>query len=343
MKPKHEDSSRVKANGSAGCPNVTPPEDAQDSLIVDGAGLVWRGDRAWLEFRIGPFEIGRIALPAECLATSCLRLPMNVIPPPWRSLPRSCQAILCPGLPVQQDMRLLSFAHGSIRYVLRQENRYFVDLEGSHDAYLAKFSAKTRNTFRRHLRRFSDAAGGSITWTTHRTPDELRAFHADAIRISRDSHQHGIGYGLPDKPDFVDRLADDAAQGRVRGYLLFHHGTPAAYALCPIADSVMSYARLGYAPSLEELSPGRILLLLILEKLFAEKPVQYLDFGAQEFTYKSHFATNHIRTARVLYLRPNAGNAALMATHAAVRGVWHALSEVRGLVRKFSRALTGRA
>jgi CelD/BcsL family acetyltransferase involved in cellulose biosynthesis len=240
-------------------------------------------------------------------------------------------------------MPLLSFAHGSIRYVLRHENRYFVALEGSHEAYLAKFSAKTRNTFRRHLRRFADAAGGSITWTAHRTPDELRAFHADALRISRDSHQHGIGYGLPENPDFIERLADDAARSQVRGYLLFHHGTPAAYALCPIADNVMMYARLGYAPSLEELSPGRILLLLILEKLFVEKPAQYLDFGAQEFDYKSHFATDQIRTARVLYFRPNAGNGALIATHVAMRGGSRALSEVRGLLRKVSRALAGKA
>ncbi len=305
--------------------------------IQDDAGLRWRDDRVPLEFRIGPLDLGRSALQAFRLVTPCLKL-STANAPVNGSLPTGCNAAYCPALPVETELPIFAMSGGAIRYVLRQEQRYFVVVEGSHEAYLAKFSGKTRNTFRRHLKRFTESSGGSLHWRTYRTPDEVREFHASAISLSRASYQHSIGYGLPDTPSFVDELADDAGRGRVRGYLLFHDGVPAAYALCPIVEDVMEYARLGYSPAFENLSPGRVLLLLILEQLFEEKSVRYLDFGAQEFSYKSQFATDQMRTARVLYVRPTVANVSLLAAHATVRGVWNGLSLVRSLIRGPARA-----
>jgi len=101
----------------------------------------------------------------------------------------------------------------------------------------------------------------------------------------------------------------------------------------------MLYAMLGYAPRLAELSPGRILLLLVLEQAFTERAARYLDFGGQEFPYKAQFATDSMLTARVLYLRPTPVSAIVVAAHATVKGLWYLLSALRDLVRRLTRLL----
>lgn len=271
---------------------------------------------------------------AATLTTSCLVLPAEIIVPAWETMPAWCQAFMCPALPAERELPAIGYSNASIRYVLRQEPRYYVQIEGTFEAYLTRFSGKTRNTFRRHAKRFAERSGGDIVWRSYTTPDELRAFYAAAIGLSRNSYQHALGYGLLDSAAYVDDLAQLASAGRVRAYLLWMQDQAVAYAVCPIDGEVMLYERLGFDPAFEDLSPGRVLLLLILEHLFKEKPVRLLDFGSQAFSYKAQFATGSIPTARIIYFRPTIRNMFMLGAHAAVRGIWRGLSNARALLRR---------
>src|SRR5215471_9172703 len=105
----------------------------------------WHGAET-LDFQIGPLNLGRWTFPA----LFCDRTPLEADPriPPV-TLPLGHRQRRDEGLPA------LSFADGVIRYVAYRNKRRFVALSGTFDAYLTKFSSKTRGNLKRQVKYFT--------------------------------------------------------------------------------------------------------------------------------------------------------------------------------------------
>ena len=211
--------------------------------------------------------------------------------------------------PVAERLPRLLWQNGWIRYVPNQYQRYFTNLSGSFEGYLAKFSAKSRSTLRRKLRKFTESSGGDIQFRVCVTPEEMDAFYADARNISRHTYQEAMfDMGLPTDEGFRQAMQAAAAVGAVRGFLLYHQGQPVAYLYCPMIDGVVQYLYLGYMPEYTQLSVGTVLLLLAFENLFLDPAARYFDFteGGQDggLGHKGHFSTESVRCADIYYLRP---------------------------------------
>jgi hypothetical protein len=219
------------------------------------------------------------------------------------------------GQPVDRDLPRLSWVPPCIRYVPSHEERYWISLAGSFDAYLQKFSAKTRNTFRRKVRRLSERANGSMRLQEYGTPADILEFLRRARAIAVRTYQQRMGLALPGDDAFRRRLLERAEQGQVRGYILSCGDRPAAFAYLPAQGDNLVYEKLGHDPEFAPWSPGTVLLYLVLERLFEEQRFRTLDFGEQEFSYKRFFATDQLRCANVLYLCLRPGNCALVASH----------------------------
>ncbi|WP_440997104.1 GNAT family N-acetyltransferase [Arhodomonas sp. SL1] len=234
--------------------------------------------------------------------------------------------------PVRAPRGRFGWSHGRLRWVIRRGPRYFIRLEGSYEDYLARFSGKTRSGLRRKARKLARAVDGAVDVRAYGRGD-FSSFHEAAAAISRRSYQCIMfDAGLPEDAGSIRALEAAMNRGEAQGFVLFAAGEPLAYLYCPCADGVYEYQYVGYRPEHAGLSPGTVLLLAVLERLFADPRALAFDFteGAGEASHKAFYATDSVTFETVAYLRPTPGNLTLIAARESVDGV----SAVAGSVLK---------
>jgi len=136
-----------------------------------------------------------------------------------------------------------------------------------------------------------------------------------AAAVSNLAYQSKIGCGIPQTDEFKHHLFHEAADGRVCGFLLFHLNRPVAYALCRVEADIVTYTLVGYDPGFGKLSPGTVLLVLLIERLLAERRFALFDFGGTALDYKAFFATGSIDYVKVMWFPITAKYLILVLAH----------------------------
>ncbi len=228
---------------------------------------------------------------------------------------------------------------------LQHYQRYYIDMAGGYDDYLGRFSSKTRSTFNRKRRKLAEHFGDSFEIREYRTADELTEFLAQAIPLSRLTYQARLlDAGLPESDAARAQMLALAAADQLRAYLLFAEGKAVSYLYLPIEQGVISYAFLGYDPAIANFSPGTVLQLEALDRLYAEGRYRYFDFTEGEGAHKAMFGTDSLAACSFFLLKPDLSNRVLMA---ALRGfdggvaVASKLAERSGLNARLRRMLRG--
>ncbi len=230
--------------------------------------------------------------------------------------------------------------------------RHYIDMRPavcpSYEDYLARFSGKTRSTLRRKQRKLASEAGEGFAITEHRTPDEVAAFFDAALPLSAKTYQARLlDAGLPETPEARTELLTKAEAGEMRCYLL-HAGSkgaskPIAYLSLPVVGDTLVYAHLGYDPEWSRFSPGTVLQMEALERLFAEARFAYFDFTEGDGAHKAMFGSDSIDCASFVMLKPSVANRTLLSARAGFDGLVAgtksvaersgALGKFRGLLR----------
>lgn len=245
------------------------------------------------------------------------------------ALPPAADGMMLRSLPAAQLDHIAAQAQGLLVYVRQRYPRYYTSLSGTYDEYLATFSAKSRSTLKRKVRKFEQLSSGQLDVRAYRTPDEMETFYTLARSVSQKTYQERLlGSGLPESEDFRRDLQDRAARDEARGYLLFLNGEPVSYLYTPIQQGCVIYAYLGYDPALANHSPGTVLQLVALEQLFSEQRHRYFDFTEGDGQHKRLFATGCVDCVDVLLLRPTVSNRVLIATHRSFHAGVEALADV---------------
>jgi CelD/BcsL family acetyltransferase involved in cellulose biosynthesis len=201
---------------------------------------------------------------------------------------------------------------GLIAGARQDYRRHYIDMSLGHDGYMARFSGKTRSTLRRKAKKLAEEAGG-YTITAHRTPAEIEAFLAHALPLSAKTYQARLlDAGLPDSPAARRAMLEAAEAGRMRCFLLHVGGKAAAYLALPVIGETLVYAHLGYDPAWARLSPGTVLQMDALERLFAEGGFRWFDFTEGEGAHKALFGTHHAECASLMLLHPSLANRTLL-------------------------------
>ncbi len=200
--------------------------------------------------------------------------------------------------------------HAGLKPFVRQRYRRFhARLDLDFETYLAGFSAKSRSTCRRKLKKLAERSGGTLDLRCYRSEEEIALFHAEARILSARTYQERLlDAGLPDGPEALAEMRALARAGRARGWLLFLDGAPIAYLWAPAEGTTLIYAHLGHDPDFAEYSPGIVLQLEAMRQLMAEKAFRLFDFTEGEGQHKSLFATGGVDCLDLLLLRPTAGN-----------------------------------
>ena len=266
----------------------------------------WESGRVPLKFQLGGILLGKAIL---CLLRRSAHLdedPLAAaeVPEPPADL-AGAHGYVVWSHPLAQRMERLAWRNGSLLYAPHQYLRHSIDLTGSYEEYLAKFSARTRSQLKRKLRKFTETSGTAIDWREYRAPEEVEEFFRLARIVSAKTYQERrLGMGLPESEAFIVSMRASAERDEVRAYLLFLRGTPISYLYCPLKAGVLRYGYLGYDPKYASLSPGIVLQILVLEALFKERDYKLFDFTEGEGRHKEMFSTQSCLCGDIYVLRP---------------------------------------
>lgn len=269
------------------------------------------GEPAWapatetLYLSLGGRTLKTLDFPALVLTTPFTRLNLDIeqAAPPWNELPPGADVAVVPALPVESRPPALAVLPKLIRYVPKYSPRYFADLSGSFEEYLAKLGQNARHNLRRRIKRFTEFSGGEIQWKAFRAPGEMSAFYAAAGAVAEKSWQKRTGGRVFPQVVSLDQLTSLAAAGRVRAYVLFHQERPVAFSYCVGQHENLVYTMIGYDEDYAQWSPGNVLYYLFMKSLFEENRYRHLDFTDGILAYKDFIKTDSIPCARVLYFR----------------------------------------
>lgn len=213
---------------------------------------------------------------------------------------------------------------------LQHYRRHYIDMVGCgcFANYLRRFSGKTRSTFKRKRLKLEKRSGGALDVEEFRGQAAIERFFAEAIPVSRLTYQARLlDAGLPeDEASRVDAL-ELASQDRLRAFLLRVEGRAIAYLYLPIDGATLIYSHLGYDPEFAQYSPGTVLQLEALERLFAEARYHYFDFTEGEGAHKEMFGTNWVDACSFFLLRASLPNRLLLGS----------LDTLDGMVAKVKR------
>jgi CelD/BcsL family acetyltransferase involved in cellulose biosynthesis len=291
--------------------------DPQAPPAAPGAEVRARTVR--LKYHLGEVPLFSVAFELAVLSTHFTRLSRR----PEETLEAvetktTGDGILLRSHPIEQRLPRIGRARDRdlLRYVPSQYERRYIDLEGTFEDYLERFSSKSRSTLRRKVRKFGQLCGGEPDWRTYRTPAEMEEFYRLARGVSQKTYQERLlDAGLPETDEFRKRMLEAAERDETRGYLLFHGERPVAYLHCPVHEGVVFYGYLGYDPEYAKWSPGTVLQHLALERLFQEPDLKMFDFTEGEGAHKSFFSTHGVLCADIYYLKRTLRNRFLIRLH----------------------------
>lgn len=250
--------------------------------------------------------------------------PQEFGPPGWpdapeilhAALPASADGFLCRKVDTTRFSPGIGRYGDFVRYIRYRDVLYYVELTGDFDHYLKKFSAKNRQNLSRSVRRFIERDPGKNGCEIFATPAEISRFHAEAVGISQETYQTKLlDSGLPATQEFLSYMIGLAEQGNARGYLLRDGERAIAFAWCRRKGETMVYDTIGYLPECANLSPGTVLLYLILENVFQQGKSKIFDFGPGEAQYKSMFATHRQDFVDAYLFRSTLRNYLVTALH----------------------------
>ncbi len=307
----------------------------------------WAETTTSLKFRIGELTLFSVRLPCVALTAHFTKLGCDPIHPrpPFERFSSGIEVALMRSHPIDKELPPLARLPEAIRYAPSQYMHCYTSLEGSFEDYLKGFSAKSRSTLLRKVRRFAEASGGSTDWREFILASDIQEFHRLAREVSSKTYQERLlDAGLPDDPAFLRNICGMAAARKARGYILFLARKPVAYIFCPVIDGALLYQYVGYDPIYRHLSPGTVLQYLVLERLMSQGGCRMFDFTEGQSQHKEFFATHRVLCADIYYFRPNLRNWLLLRLHASLE--WFsqrtgALLERYGLkdrIKKFIRS-----
>lgn len=310
---------------------------------------IWQAKRVPIKFQLSDWTLFSVSILLSVRAVKLVDQvpPATALCPPSESLPPHSQGFLIRGLPIAAELPATAFVEGYLCYSPLQYDHCYIDLSQTFDAYQQKFSSKTRSTINRKIKKFVAHCGGTLSWKTYKTPEEMRDFFQLARAVSKLTYQERLlDAGIPDSEAFIHEAELLAATENVRAYLLFHGERPVSYLYCPVEDGVLIYAYLGYDPEYMHMSVGTVLQWLAIEQIFAEGRFRYFDFTEGQSEHKRLFATHQQRCANVFILKNTLRTAAIVYGHRLMDRVstllgttldkWGVKAKARYLLRRFA-------
>jgi len=215
------------------------------------------------------------------------------------------EGLLVRSHPVREPLPRISRVEGLLRYVPNQYMHYYTSLQVTWEQFLKQFGKKTLQEIQRKVRRLTELCGGQIDLREYRRPEQMEELYRCGREISSQTYQERLlGVGFPQGPRWQADLTRQAAEDRVRAWVMFHDGRPISYQYASLAGGVVAGKYLGYLGDYHKHSPGTVLHYLMFKRLIDEGGYVMFDHGQGEGPHKQLFATGSVSCADLYYVRP---------------------------------------
>lgn len=209
-------------------------------------------------------------------------------------------------------------AGGCFPHISREETYHYLTLPASFDSFLQRFTKKKRYNLKRQLRLMEDAYNGKLKLECITSEDRVAAFLEASSSVAAASwKQSSLTRALVQSAGNHAKYADLARRGLFRSYVLRNDERPVAYALGYQYGNIYHYSDIAYAGSEVHLSPGTVLLFLIIRDLIGSTSMRQINFGISDADYKRQFADQHTRDRSLLVFRSTLRNYLLSFAHTA--------------------------
>lgn len=180
------------------------------------------------------------------------------------------------------------------------QERLKIEFPSNPADYWAKFSSKTRNTFKRKQKKIGATRLVRVTES-----GQVAEFLETAHGISQRTWQSDqLGLRIHNNAQELRFFTFLATQQSLRSYLLFVDEKPAAFLFGTQHKGLFSYEEVGYDRVFSDRSPGQVLLLQVLEDLLKDNSPRVFDFGGGAADYKQLFATTTSTSGNVWLVPP---------------------------------------
>lgn len=215
-------------------------------------------------------------------------------------------------------------------YVSRATAFHSLDLPEKFDEYLGQFGKKKRYNLKRQVRLMEEAYGGDMRLDCITAPDQIDLFLSTAEAVAAGSWKDaGLTAAYARSPTNHARYADLARCGLLRGYLIRHGERPVASVIGYQFGDTYHYADIAYSKSDLHLSPGSVLLFLIIRDLIENTGVRKVNFGIGDADYKRQFGNRHGRDQTVWVMRATSRNRVICAAHGSAKRLSERLKALR--------------
>jgi CelD/BcsL family acetyltransferase involved in cellulose biosynthesis len=215
-------------------------------------------------------------------------------------------------------------------YVSRDTAFHSLELPEKFDEYLGQFGKKKRYNLKRQVRLMEEAYGGEMRVDCITREDQIDLFLATAEAVAAGSWKDdGHTAAFARTPPNHARYADLARRGLLRGYLLRQGERPVASVIGYQFGNTYHYADIAYVDSDVQLSPGSVLLFLIIRDLIENTHLRRVNFGMGDADYKRQFGNRHSRDRAVWVMRATRRNSLICAAHGAARKLVQRLRALR--------------
>jgi hypothetical protein len=178
--------------------------------------------------------------------------------------------------------------------------RRLAELPPDVSAYWGSLRSSTRKAGLRDRRMFERL---SPDYTIFTTPAAATEFLPRAQRLSSRTYQHHLGFGIENTPVMRHELTRLAQEGRLRCYLASVDGVDVAYAWGNISHGVFNFRMTGFDPRLARYSPGKAILVRVIEDLIETRSARTFDFSGRDMEFKERFSTRSVECASVILAR----------------------------------------
>jgi len=165
-----------------------------------------------------------------------------------------------------------------------QHERYRIGrlaLDGSLEQHLATCSRSHRQSVRRALRQLQRAGRVEFRYHEDFPPDNVARLLRDALAVEMQNNKKPTGcvLGAPGIWPIYCRVAELLASRRqLRLAVLLVDGRPVAFELGWLAKGVYHCHKIGYVAQFAHYSPGHVLRMKLLERLFDDPQCRAVDF-----------------------------------------------------------------
>jgi len=193
----------------------------------------------------------------------------------------------------KEKIKKINIIFDKLFYIRSQYTNYYIDLQSfnSFDDYLSKFSAKTRGTLKRKVKKSKQ---NGFTHKVYTSINDIDEFHNYSCLIGDNTYQKKcFNASIPNTNIFRNNLIEQAKENSFLGLILFCNNKPCAYLYCPIIDESYRYTYLGYLQKHSKYSPGTVLQIRLLQYVYSiPLTAKLFDFTEGEGAHKKLFSTD---------------------------------------------------